>query len=135
MTILHRGQAQIIHAYTRADALADGTLVDAGQLATECGFTRRVALTRAVWIDCVAWNSGRESAVQDEAGRLWDVLRLGAMAARHGVDRELGASQIHYTVERIPAGRVEPKSVTLVLTVGPGDTAEPVVTIGFPDED
>lgn len=135
MTILHREQPQMIHAYTRAQAIAEGTLVDAGRLAAECGFTRHVALTRAVWIGCVAWNGERESAIQDEAGRLWDVLRLGAMAARHGVGRELGASQVRYTIERIPAGGAEPTPVTLALTVGPGDDAEPVVTIGFPSED
>ena len=36
-----------IHTYTRAQALADGVLVDAGPLAKEAGFRWPVALTQA----------------------------------------------------------------------------------------
>lgn len=44
-----------ISVYTRAQALADGLLVEAGALAREAGFVVPVVLTRAAWVSCVAW--------------------------------------------------------------------------------
>jgi hypothetical protein len=59
--------ADLIHAYTRADALRDGVLIAVSQIAREAGFCFPVALTRAVWERCVAVPPG--VACQDEAGR------------------------------------------------------------------
>ena len=50
----------VIMSYTRAQALEDGVLVDAGPLAREAGFHWPVALTRAVWEDCVSLDGGRQ---------------------------------------------------------------------------
>ena len=47
--------ADIISSYTRADALADGQLIDVTQTAKEAGFRLPVALTRPAGADCVAW--------------------------------------------------------------------------------
>ena len=47
----------VVHTYTRAEALADGVLVDAGLLAKEAGFRWPVALTAAAWADSVAWTA------------------------------------------------------------------------------
>ena len=73
-----------IFTYTRAQALADGVLVDAGPLAREAGYRWPVALTAAAWADCVAWTDADSAAQvpQDETGRLWDVLFMGAHAVR-----------------------------------------------------
>jgi len=49
--------ADLIHSYTRAEALADGTLIDVSETAREAGFRVPVALTRAAWFDCVAWTA------------------------------------------------------------------------------
>lgn len=48
--------SDIIHTHTRADLLEDGDLVDVSALAQEAGFRVPVAVTRAVWADCVAWS-------------------------------------------------------------------------------
>jgi Family of unknown function (DUF6573) len=40
---------EVIHTYTRAQALADGALIDISPLATEAGFRYPVAVTAAVW--------------------------------------------------------------------------------------
>jgi hypothetical protein len=68
-----------IYCYARADAIADGTLVDITEAACEAGFRVPVALTRTVWCDCVHW--GPDDNVgplyQDEAGRLWESSRPG----------------------------------------------------------
>ena len=65
-------EADLIHRYSRADALRDGVLIDVSATAKEVGFRYPVALTRAAWQRCVAVPPG--VVCQDEAGRLWDVL-------------------------------------------------------------
>ncbi|WP_114814048.1 DUF6573 family protein [Paraburkholderia kururiensis] len=120
-----------ISTYTRAQAIADGVLVDVSAMAREAGFRIPVALTSAVWADCVAWtdaDSGR-----GESGRLWDVLWMGALAAK----RARGTQRIAFELNRVPRdGRTtQPRPVVLNLHIGPGDNAEPVITILMPNED
>ncbi|HKI36594.1 MAG TPA: DUF6573 family protein [Gemmataceae bacterium] len=45
--------ADLIHRYTRADALRDGVLIDVSATAREAGFKYPVALTAAAWVKCV----------------------------------------------------------------------------------
>src|SRR5260370_21780767 len=66
--------ADLIHRYSRADAIRDGMLVDVSATATEAGFKYPVALTSAAWAKCVAVPPG--VICQDETGRLWDVLTM-----------------------------------------------------------
>ena len=41
--------AEVIYAYTRKDALADGVQIDVSEVAREAGLKFPVYLTRAVW--------------------------------------------------------------------------------------
>lgn len=125
----------LIHAYTRAQAIDDGVLVDVSSTAAEAGFRWPVALTRTVWVDAVEWceaDSDRQ-IYQDEAGRLWDVLWMAYLAAR----RKSGESETLFQVYRVPHGGRDIRSrlVTLKMVSGPGDNGEPVITIMQPDED
>jgi hypothetical protein len=128
---------ELISAYPRAQALADGTLVAvAPGIAREAGFGVPVALTRAVFEDCVGWtdaDTARTGAPQDETGRLWDVLRMAGLAAVG--DRD--ADRLTFQLYRVPreGHQPAPELVTLVLVCGPGDQAEPVLTIMESDED
>lgn len=132
--------ADVISCYTRADALADGALVDVTATAKEAGFTLPVAMTQAVWLDCVAWGESEQTrkpkACQDEAGRLWDVLGMAAHAARRAKAQGAGG-RVAFEVLRVPAdgGGLKARLVELVLHIGPGDTAAPVLTIMQPHED
>ena len=64
-----------IFTYTRAQAIADGVLIDvSSKLAREAGFRYPVALTAGVWAECVAVPEGVTG--QDETGRLWDILTM-----------------------------------------------------------
>ena len=128
--------ADIIYAYTRADALADGVLVDVSVTAREAGFKCPVAMTRAAWADCVEWTDAtdqRKDVWQDEAGRLWDVLHMAMFAARRGGND----SRVEFTLLRVPVeGRGNlPRETTLVMEIGPGDQGEMVITIMQPGED
>jgi hypothetical protein len=42
-------EADLVHRYTRFDAIADGALIDVSAVAREAGIRFPVALTRAVW--------------------------------------------------------------------------------------
>lgn len=135
----------VIYAYTRAQALADGVLVDVSNAAAEAGFKVPVALTRAAWSDCVEWadEDTRRQTPQNESGRLWDVLWMGYCAIASCLrNPESGRSlerfpTLHYRLLRVPRGgraRV-PREVMLKLVSGPGDNGEHVITILLPHED
>ena len=64
--------ADLIHAYTRKQALADGVLIDVTTTAKEVGFCFPVAVTAVLWSQYVRVSDGVEG--RDEAGRLWDFL-------------------------------------------------------------
>jgi hypothetical protein len=123
--------AEVIHVYSRADALADGVLVDVSELAREAGFKFPVALTSAVYNDCVAWDNAKEKAYQDESGRLWDIFTMALYTIRNGANTDA----ISFSVLRIPRGCKRPQKVDLRMVIGPGDTPEPVITVMFPHED
>jgi hypothetical protein len=66
--------AEIISRSTRADAIADGVLIDVSATVREAGFRFPVVLTAAAWGECVAVPPG--VACQDEAGPLpWCIER------------------------------------------------------------
>jgi hypothetical protein len=127
---------EVISVYTRAEALADGVLVDAGPMAREAGFRFPVAITAGAWADCIAWDdadSGRQTH-QDQSGRLWDVLFMAAHAARTESRR---CTERLFELYRIPRDgeATVAKLTTLKLVVGPGDDGAPVITILLPNED
>lgn len=129
---------KVIFTYTRAQALADGVLIDVSDTAREAGFKIPVALTSAVFEDCVRWTDAdiQRRGVQDEAGRLWDVLFMASMAARRPDSRD--RSSIGYELVQIPrfaTPSTEPIPVHLKMIIGPGDDGEPVLTILLPHED
>ena len=80
---------KVISVYTRAQALADGVLIDAGSMTREAGFRWPVAITAGAWADCVAWDDAdsERQTHQDQSGRLWDVLFMAAYAARANAAR------------------------------------------------
>ena len=126
---------EVIHRCTRAQALTDGVLVDVTETAQEAGFRVPVALTAAAWSKAVAWtdaDSARQTP-QDEAGRLWDVVWMAYVAAR----RASGGCRVPFQVHVVPRGgkATHPRPITLHMHIGPGDEAEPVITIMNPDED
>jgi len=126
----------VISTYTRTQAIEDGVLIDAGAMAKEAGFKWPVALTSAVWGDCVAWteDDSRQQIYQDESGRCWDVLYMASHAIR--TSKESG-DRLLFQLYRVPRNgqSMEAELITLRLIVGPGDAGEPVITILQPHED
>ena len=126
----------VIYIYSRAQAIDDGVLVDAGSMAKEAGFKWPVAFTSAVWADCIAWTDEDKAkqAYQDQSGRLWDVLYM----ASRTISASCGSSdQLRFELYRVPRDGKSMKAelVTLKLIVGPGDQGEPVIIIMMPSGD
>jgi hypothetical protein len=122
--------AELVHRYTRADALRDGALIDVSETAREAGFKYPVALTAAAWARCVTVPPG--VACQDEAGRLWDVLYL----LRCAIGQSNSGPEVRFGVHVRNDNRERtPPLVRLKALCGPGDEGEPCVTVMLPDED
>ena len=134
----------VIFSYTRGQAIADGVLVDVSELAKEAGFRFPVAVTSGVWAECVAVPDGVTG--QDETGRLWDVLNTLRFAIA-GMKKEV-TPRYKLPGQTAPGERVDfavhvrndnregdPPLVQLYALCGPGDNAEPVITVMLPTED
>ena len=81
----------VIYAYTRAQAIEDGVLIDVTAAAREAGIKHPTALTSAVWADYVAVPDEMKGH-QDEMGRLWhplDVLVRRPERPDHGRHRHI----------------------------------------------
>jgi hypothetical protein len=129
----------IIDAYSRADAIGDGILIDVTDTAKEAGFTCAVALTQEAWADCVAWSDATDTAKggftgQSESGRLWDVLWM----TRFAIQRHRAATdRLEVRLYRVPPTGldIEARPTRLHALTGPGDDGEQVITICLPHED
>lgn len=127
--------AEVIHTYSRAEAIEDGFLIDVTSVAKEAGFKIPVAVTSALWAEFVALPTEYRGC-QDESGRLWDVLWMARYAAR----REQNAETV-YPVMRLrrirPDGEDSRRLDTLRFKAlcGPGDQGEPVITLMLEGED
>lgn len=135
----HAGQAPaedpifgpIISSYSRAQAIDDGFLVDVSQTAREAGIKWPTALTRAVYDRYVAIPDAVVG--QDVRGRLWDIVMMYRFAV--GRSRTAGDTLLFKLHVRNSNRGGTPPLVTLKAIAGPGDTAEPVITIMMPQED
>lgn len=122
--------ADIIDVYTRAQAIEDGALVELpADMTREAGINFPVAVTAAVHAACVAMTPKAEQMGCDERGRAWDLLWMARCAMRRA-----RGSQLTFTVLAV-TNRRQPTEHTLKLVCGPGDNAEPVLTVMFPNED
>ena len=121
---------EVIYAYTRKQAVADGFQVDVSATAQEAGIRFPVFLTRAVYDAYVTVPPGVTG--QDEAGRLWDVvwmLRFAIGKAQSGQHRMPFALYARNDNRR-------PRLVKLIATCGVLDIydPQPAITVMMPDE-
>jgi len=128
----------VIHVYSRADAIEDGMLLDVTTVARDMGFRYPTAITHAAWHDCVAWSDAeneRRGTAQDENHRLRHVLARLLIAIRTSGFKD--EDRIFFNVVRVPCDGAskEAQALMLMSVCGPGDTAEHVITISFPGED
>ena len=126
----------VISVYSRAQAIADGILVDVSETAREAGFKIPVAVTRAVWDSLVALPDGYQG-FQDERGRLWDVLWM----ARHYALRASNSDRVRMCVlvrdirKDLRDSHRPPRKHFPIVAIGSGDQGEAVITIMWPEDD
>lgn len=124
-----------ISIYTRAQALADGVLVDLTAAAEQYGFKIPLACTEAVWRS-LDWPVGHKPCNgQSSEGRVHDVLMMARLAANGAA--QAGASVADFGVLMVPVEgeAVVPETVRFRLMVSGGDSGEPVLTLMYPGED
>lgn len=119
----------IIFSYTRADALADGVLIDITPTAQTYGFKLPTAISDALYHGYVVPPEGLLGQGQSLEGRMHDLLTLAMIAARKGLEQD---SVYLHVLFLMKPGKLE--KVRVVLHVGPGDSAEPVLTLCLPED-
>jgi hypothetical protein len=120
---------ELIFAYTRAQAIDDGMLVAVpAELGREAGLTVPAALTHGAWHEAVDVPPHLKG-IQDETGRLWDVLTM----LRHAIRRAPDGDRVDFQVLVYDGARH--RTVDLYALIGPGDDGEPIITMMLPGED
>lgn len=135
---------EVIHCYTRQQAIEDGVLMDVsayyGDMVREAGIRIPVAMTATSFLECVCPIEGEGEQLapcQDAEGRLWDVLWMGANAMRGAGDSSQVLFKL-YVVPNVPEGsKRNPRSklVALKAVCGPDDNGDPCITIMYLHED
>jgi hypothetical protein len=138
-----------IYSNTRAQAIADGVLLDLtsatddkGQLLChQVGLKVPVAITRTAWAKTIeaggTWKPHGDGEIlelkggQSLTGRLWDVLWMLRMVCCQASDTDRIRFQVLVDVN----GNGRHEAVRLWALCGPGDDAKPVITIMLEGED
>ena len=138
----------VVYAYTRAQAIEDGVLVDLTHpgftfrqglnICQEAGIKFPVAMTETAFAKTVEAEGVPLPPCQDISGRLWDVLWMMKLAIKRqgGTTVRFQVSVMNW-IERNGKriNRTKQELVSLKAVCGPGDDAEPVITIMLPEED
>lgn len=132
---------ELIHAYTRQMALADGVLHELKE-APHLGFKLHVAATERVWGSLIAWpfesNRVGLQRVREQA-----LLRAAFLAIKTKMELERSGvpdaqpDRLDFHVRCVLFGDGDPvtKDVQLYALVGPDDLGGPCMTLLYPDED
>ena len=130
---------EVVHTYTRKQAIADGVLVDMtigkfGELLRAAGFNRHMTMT-ATGFAKVIGDKDQMPEGQDALGRWWDVLMLMRASITAAIHRDPAkrVDRVPFQV-RVWNGKNH-ETVSLYVHCGPGDKAEPVLTIMLEGED
>jgi len=110
---------EVIHSYTRQQAIEDGVLVDVTSTpeAKEAGFRASLCMTRGVY-SLVEVPAGLDG-IQDLKGRLWDTLFVAATAFCASEDKYFVPFQVSYLVA---PERREVKKLWLIFNEAEGFT-------------
>lgn len=121
---------EIISRYTRAEAIAAGTLVEIPmETLHEFGIRYPTAITRAVWEENVRVPD-ELTGFQDEEGRLADILVMFRLEAKRSASSYLTFPVV---ILREPKENGH-EEVTLKAVCDGGDDGQPVITIMLPHE-
>lgn len=131
----------LVYAYTRADALSDGVLLELPQ-AADAGFKVPVAITSAAYATCIAWPEADPKLpsilrLREEMVLLAAVTEARVHRRRMAAGKVERPDRIDFTVETVQLreGKADLAQVALYMVIGGGDQGEPVGTIMLVGED
>lgn len=119
--------AEVIHSYTRAEAIADGFLFDVTEAARAERFRYPVALAFYAYSEAIDYDGDADA----HPARTTAVLSAAREAIR---DWPASAYRGEFQIDRAQ-GDAEPDLLTLIAHCGPGDQGEPVITIMCPADE
>jgi len=124
---------EVIFKYTRQDALNDGILVDISKAPAtiEAGIRIPVAVTSGVY-DVLNPDDDLRKQGQDFEGRLWDMWMIFKYELKGTGEN---TDELHFAPLFLMTGHRKPIPVKMWAKCGPGDNAEPVITIMLEGED
>ena len=125
---------KVIYKYSREQALEDGVLVDVTETAKQASIRYPTAVTERLWNGYIEPTEKLKEMGQSIQGRLWDVLYMFAIAGR---STPKGCNELLYSVGFLIENNKSSKThvVKIKAVIGPGDTAEPVITLMLEEED
>ena len=121
---------EVIHRYTRAQAIADGLLVDVTAKARTCGFTVPVAMTATLLADCEGWAEGAEWGRGEPTPEQFVQWLLCFVCETIRASRAINTDRL-----TLPLAHFAGCQKSSVIHIGPGDDAEPVITLMYPGEE
>ncbi len=125
--------APVIYSYTRAMAIDDGVLIDVTETGAEAGFKYPVAITVGVMSEVIRTPEIAAARGDSDSGRLWDVISMCLCAVRR-INADHATDTVYFEVLATDADG-EKQRHQLWSKCGPGDDAEPVITIMLIGED
>lgn len=124
-------EGECIFSYTRAQAIADGVLINVTEAARKAGLRYPVAVTDSLYHQYIEPSDILESEGQTISGRLMDVLMLLVFE----INRTQGnTSELHFKVSFL-MDAMKTETVGVWSVVNGGDDGNPVITIMLEGED
>lgn len=124
---------EVIHKYTRAQAIDDGFIIDCTEIAKSSGFKVPVGLTRQSWEYCIEYRGRLDEKAKS---RIEHTRLIGLMTHTFiEVRKQRDASDVEFFYNLTPDNPQREKGTMIKLNVniGPGDDLEPVLTISLAD--
>jgi hypothetical protein len=119
--------AEVIHAYSRAEAIEDGVLIDVSKQAAEVGITLHTAVTPGVWAELIGNPMWEGWGTEDE--------RLRRLLSDSCSELErLGKDVAFFSIRMTDMGAII-KEIEIRAQRGPGDDLKPVLTVMLGHED
>lgn len=124
----------VIHTYTRAQAIADGMLIDVTPMAVDAGITLPTVVSANLYHGHIVPPANMVDLGQSIEGRLWDVLMVLRASARQAEENRI-EFPVDFVSGRRSNGSPTVEAVRVIAMVHPGDAGEPVITIMLPGDE
>jgi hypothetical protein len=112
-----------IDAYSRADMIEDGSLIDVTSIAKKMGFRYPVALSQAVWVGYIVPDDSTWNPIDNTT--LWECL----LTLRNGLKQSSGEGTAFLFDITVANKDGTFSKFPLQAAFGPGDDGDPVITI------